>query len=302
MLPYYLIPSRRNLIYWIKLILVSSIIPFIMVYIDYLRGGGMHGRVQGAFTHPNILAFYSVFIVTVCIIILKQSKKYNFSPKARTAVKILIINALIILVLTETRSAWVALWGFLFLYGLIRNRRVLLLAILLPVLALAIPKVQERVVDLTHGNVAGGYRKLNSFAWRLEMWKTALPEAMKRPIGGWGLASFQPYSAKYFTNKQVAGLGAHNAFLEQFFECGIIGLIAFISLFAYYIKHFYKLALLSTGKERDKYLILCVYVVSYLVICFSDNLTYYLVFNWYFWFFLGLMAREAQLEKVSELK
>ena len=30
------------------------------------------------------------------------------------------------------------------------------------------------------------------------------------------------------------------------------------------------------------------YVASYIIICFSDNLGYYLVFNWYFWFFIGL--------------
>jgi len=33
-----------------------------------------------------------------------------------------------------------------------------------------------------------------------------------------------------------------------------------------------------------------------MVVCFGDNMLYYLSFNWYFWFFMGVMTRSAQLE------
>ena len=31
------------------------------------------------------------------------------------------------------------------------------------------------------------------------------------------------------------------------------------------------------------------YFISYVLICFADNLSYYLALNWYVWFFIALM-------------
>jgi hypothetical protein len=39
--------------------------------------------------------------------------------------------------------------------------------------------------------------------------------------------------------------------------------------------------------------LLFAYVLSYAMVSFSDNMLYYLAFNWYFWFFIGLSARSV---------
>ena len=35
--------------------------------------------------------------------------------------------------------------------------------------------------------------------------------------------------------------------------------------------------------------------ILYLVGCYTDNMLYYLAFNWYFWFFIGLVLKSQLL-------
>ena len=55
------------------------------------------------------------------------------------------------------------------------------------------------------------------------------------------------------------------------------------------VQKFFKNMRKAAGTEEARlWAISTAYVVGYMVICAADNLTYYLVFNWYVWFFIGL--------------
>lgn len=193
-----------------------------------------------------------------------------------------------------------AVWMCLLIYGLLSERRYLWAAMVLPFLAFLHPEVQNRVMDLFQGNTPGGYRKLNSFAWRKELWKSALPWIQERPWFGYGLASFKPTTLQFFKNAVGSGSGAHNTYLEIAFEMGLAGLLPFLLLFKEYVFRFFSAMKKLKGGLSKRYAIMVAFVLSYMIICTSDNLLHYLTFNWYFWFFTGLMLKSYFLDSANK--
>ena len=77
--------------------------------------------------------------------------------------------------------------------------------------------------------------------------------------------------------------GAHNVYVQWFFDAGVIGLCAYLFLYARMV-----LALKALFKaDRLASFITIAIVIVYLVVSSSDNMFGYLVFNWYFWFVVG---------------
>ena len=51
--------------------------------------------------------------------------------------------------------------------------------------------------------------------------------------------------------------------------------------------------------HEDEAAIALVGILGYLIVSFSDNMQYYLSFNWYFWFFCGLILASMGMETQS---
>ncbi len=283
---------------WLKVLLLASLLPMGMADVSLLGDPSMAGRVRGTFMHPNQLAFYLVFVLALCLYILTD-EQIRLGGFRKALLWVHMANAGILLLATKTRSAWVAAWWFLLLFGLLKQRKYLIVALVLPALALAMPSVKERAMEIFAESGRTAHGNLNSFAWRLEVWRSAWPEICKRPIAGHGLASFLPLSHGFFSLATERGVGAHNTYLEVAFETGMLGLLAFVGIFLGYLKELWKRMRAATGNEAVLYTIGVVYLVSYLVVCASDNLTYYLAFNWYFWFFIGLLIARSPMSEAK---
>jgi O-antigen ligase len=265
------------------------VIPAAYALVELATGGGHafgYGlRLKGTFTHPNIFAFYLVLIISLTLYMLKSGEKARQIEKS-IALSLYMILLLALLVMTQTRSAWIACFALFVIYSLIFERRYLVYLALVPVVALFIPSVQERLLDLNAGNEYVQYANLNSFAWRRLIWETGLKwMSPSHYFFGYGLESFRPYSLVFFpmANATGYGSGAHNVYVECLFELGVIGLLAYLFLFG-------RLMLMLRPMfaiERLAGFISFAVILSYLIVCFSDNMLGYLSFNWYFWFFVG---------------
>jgi O-antigen ligase len=163
--------------------------------------------------------------------------------------------------------------------------------ILAPFIALLIPDVQERVMDLARDNDFGanGYGRLNSYAWRKQIWTNAINWMSEtRYLFGYGVSSFIHYSTEFGManafEKQKFEINAHSVYVQMFFELGILGVISFIYLI------YSHLQALFTLYRRNKLLIFTVVVllIEFLFESYSDNMMDYLIFNWYLWFVVGL--------------
>ena len=300
-LPYALIKNARDQKFWLKVLLGASILGCFFAYLNFIKGGthsadaSALNRISGTFSHPNILALFILFSI-VLVFYLLESGALGENRLVRTALFSYEIALFVIFLATKTRSVWFAGWIFFALYGLLRDRKYLILALVIPVLLFLIPPIQVRILDLfshTHGDFESG---LNSFAWRQLLWKNSLEEVKNHFVLGQGLASFIPVSIRFLGAGVSKGIGAHNTYLQVIFETGFLGLCAFLGIFYSVVR-----AILTGARSvfalSVKQTIALLFLAGYAVACFGDNLLYYLSYNWYFWFFLGMLTRPIQVHE-----
>jgi O-antigen ligase len=282
----YVVKTREDFTKWLKIIFCSCLIPIMYGVVTIIRPVGYYlseHRLASTFAHPNILAFYSVLMILVGFYLWK-SQQLSEKSLLKKLLPFIVLAMVGMLLLTQTRSAWVAFFAFFTFYALFIERKYIPVLLVLPVIGLAIPEIRDRVLDLTSGNQVVAYAKLNSYAWRKYLWDSALHwMQVSKYLTGYGADAFLHYSPMFFplsTNKPTA---AHNVYVQTFFDLGIFGTLAYIWLFLKAGQTILKNVL------HDKLLktIALISIASYLMYSYSDNLLGYLNFNWYFWFFLG---------------
>lgn len=302
---FYFVQTPADFRKCVKLVLWSSAIPALYAPVDVLFNAGAGGpegfRLQSTFTHPNIMAFYLTLIISLTLFVLKD-RASKASTAGRFGLTLYMVYLFGLLVLTQTRSAWIACLVMFVAYALLFERRYLIYLLALPVIALMVPEIRDRLVDLGSGNEAVGYAKLNSFAWRLRIWESGLQwmEPL-RYVYGYGVDGFRNYSTTFFEAANKIQWGAHNVYVQWFFDTGALGLLAYLWLYgrtAFFIRQLAR-------RDRLAAFIAIAIVIVYLVVSSSDNMFGYLVFNWYFWFIVGAacaLAAGAHTRQPGEAK
>jgi O-antigen ligase len=284
--PFYLKECRKNLGYCALFIILSSVLPALYGFVDFAMGGGggeLAGRIQSTFDHPNIFAFYLVFVISLVLYLLKGTV-VKFSAGQRLLLFAYMVALFTLLLLTKTRSAWAACLFVFAVYGVVFERRFLIYLVVVTGLLLLVPAIQDRLMDLMQGNQRLQFETLNSYAWRKSIWEAGLGwmKLADMPMG-YGLESFRYYSEAFFPMAGTMRPGAHSVYVQWFFEAGLVGLLCSIWLF------YRLLAMLKTGYRKDRLgtVIVITIVFEYLVMSYSDNMLGYISFNWYFWFLMG---------------
>lgn len=284
---FYVVRTQEDFRYMVRLIIASSIIPVLygIVSIGLNAGGGFSNfRLQSTFTHPNILAFYLTLVISLGLYVLK-SPTFKLSPLQRYGFVAYMGVLFLLLLLTQTRSAWAACFLLFVMYGVLFERRYLAYILVLCCLALLVPSVQQRLLDLDAGNTVATYAKLNSFAWRVYLWESALKwMTSSRYLIGYGVESFGYYASIFFPLAGNVEWKAHNVFVQLFFDVGAVGLVAYLAVFYQCFRALIRLY----PKDRLAGGILICTLVEYFVVSASDNMLGYLAFNWYFWIVIGM--------------
>jgi O-antigen ligase len=267
-------------------IVASSVVP-VGAALSQVAAAGLGAlatnRVQGTFTHPNILAFYLAFVISVAFY---QLKSPLFKDGAwRKALLALWMGALIAMLLcTQTRSAWLACILMFVLFGVFFERRYLLYLLAICCLALLVEPIRDRIIDMSAPAVETSQTKLDSFRWRVELWQAGLGwMEFKHYFLGYGIGAFSANAPLFFDHGDGFHWDAHNVYVQWFFDVGLVGLACYVWI------HGRILYLLRPLAQVDRMLsfIIAITVISYLTVSFSDNMMFYLAFNWYYWLFLG---------------
>lgn len=304
-IPFFLINSRQTRIHWLKHLVWASFLPILAADVDLLRGGTVNWsgmRVMGTFPHPNMLGFYTTLVIALIFLVLKNNE-FIWSKRIRWILKGFLLNAFLLLLFTKTRNAWFACWFFFFIYGLVKERRYLFFTLALPPLLLFIPEFSYRIIEIFQGEtVVGGSDpdQLNSWAWRVHIWKDAMVWILRNPLIGYGFTAFKTLSPIFSEFLGGQQFGAHNVYVEILFETGILGLLAYCAIYFNVIQRCLAGLKSSTQSVSQESAILLAYVISYLVVCIGDNIQYYLVFNWYVWFFIGCMLVPVSAENTDK--
>ncbi|MGA1046624.1 MAG: hypothetical protein ACO3UU_01320 [Minisyncoccia bacterium] len=115
---YVLIKSKKDCINFIKVVIMSSIIPVIIGYLQLLNGTGLYtnpgfeNRIAGTFGHPNVLGYFLLIIIALMVYLFFE-KNIIAKPKFKYMFILYGILSVILLISTYTRGAWIGLFVFL---------------------------------------------------------------------------------------------------------------------------------------------------------------------------------------------
>jgi O-antigen ligase len=263
----------------VDVLLLSSIVPLLYGVYEAATGFNSEFRAQSTFPHSNIFAFY-LLILMGGIVYKMYNRSASRSAVVTTVYICLLLAAVAFLLLTQTRSAWIAFAVMFGIIALFVDRRLLLATVLIPALLL-VPAVQSRLEDTSSSTDVAQGEALSSYAWRQRLWEQAFDDLEGHAVFGKGLGSFHINSGVFsdFTIADGSTTEAHNAYVQTIYESGWVGMAAFALVFLSCIASLLKFW--RVARREAAIGIAC--LTAMMIVNYSDNTPYYLAYNWYAW-------------------
>ncbi|MEA2113742.1 MAG: O-antigen ligase family protein [Patescibacteria group bacterium] len=312
-LAYKLIESQKDWLLLLKIILISYIVPGAFAFIQLIGGFGLpddfggFNRIYGTFTHPNLFAFYTFFILGLILTLIltknsllprrsglnsESSPFLSFpaiSRKHRSNVICLQIAAIILTLLllaTYTRSALACLMIFILIFGIFKYRKLLLGSLMFFALLYLFSDIfQQRIWELISLDPYG------SVIWRFRLWRDIIPVSLWQPWLGYGSGTFNQL-VEYYRGFKWGSLEAHNDYLKIFVENGILGLATYLWLIVVLLFSLSKKFIKSIGKEKIMALGIFTICLSLFIASFFDNILRTTALQWNLWILLGAWLRQ----------
>lgn len=207
--------TRNHLM--LKVFVIAGVVAAIIGIAKY--GFGFESRASS--TTSGYYTFGMYLTVLVGIMLALNQQKEIFPKKWFFIISISL--AMIALMFTFNRIHWLATAVLILVYGIYKNRRVLIAAVSAAGLMLIIfPSVLQRAATLLN--------PLSHTSERVTIWQGAIKIYDERIFFGFGLDTFSfifPLKAE-LVDRGISNW--HNDFLQMYMECGVVGLIIFIYL------------------------------------------------------------------------
>ncbi|MFH1246301.1 MAG: O-antigen ligase family protein [Candidatus Liptonbacteria bacterium] len=214
-------------------------------------------RFQGSLGNPAYVAPYLMFAIFYALYYW-YSKKEGKAPWKLVSVIGLVVVFLIFFVLSQTRGAFLGLAAALFIFALyvgfsdsrMRKKAAVGLLVLI-VLGAGVYAFRKPLVDR---NVPGSRFLTISLSdqtaqTRFWTWGSAWKGFLDRPLLGWGPENFSTVFDKYFDtrhfnpnqNTETWFDHAHSVIFDYLAATGLLGFLAYLSIFAAYYYEFFKM-------------------------------------------------------------
>jgi O-antigen ligase len=299
-LGFFLFRGSRPLTTLIRVLIFSSLIPTLAALWQALNGQGVFDgerlRVNGTFVHPNMLAFYLVFVATLSLFIFLTLKKQAVEKYVYLVLAFPLLAALI---LTYTRGAWLCLFFILFWIGLKRFRLFLTTALLLLAMFYVVaPPFQERL------NSLASFSASDSTVWRLDLWRDALSYTPGHLAVGYGPGT-APLVIGQYRSYVLGSSEPHNDYIKLLLEVGIFGLVAYVWLAIGLLRRLYQgYRQEKFSRRRLLFLFMLIFSASLFLFSAGDNILKDSSLQWSFWalngalLYAGLQAKCAKADMV----
>jgi O-antigen ligase len=291
-----LISDNKDLSRLIKAIIASAFFPAILAIYQFATGTGItlaeegiYNRSFGTFSHPNILAFYLLIPLSLCLLV------FLVGDKKKTGILwhgFWAITFFMAMVSTYTRGAWLGFMLIVLVLGIVRYRAFLVVAsIVLVVAYFTAEPIQTRLNEISHVSPYG------SIQWRFDLWKDSFDYGQQKPILGYGAGAADDVILKNRGN-QFGSVYPHNDYLKIFLEEGILGVLAYlliiISLLSLLWRQYRK-----ANKPNIKTLIFLILILCLSIYATSagDNVIRNTSMQWSLWVLLGGLFAAQKLKK-----
>lgn len=195
-----------------------------------------------AFGFNHTPTFYGSFMLMQLPILIYMAQLKILPTLWKKLAAVTAFLSLICLVLSMTRGAWLAFVMVIVIFVVLEKRFRRLtakicagLTIIFLIVLFVSPTIQDRLATMTDTN-------FQSNTERVLMWKAAAEIFCDYPITGVGQKMFVNAYNKYYITREAKEIGhtqPHNNFLQRASEGGLIGLSAFIGLYAYFFWKFF---------------------------------------------------------------
>lgn len=180
---------------------------------------GNVARVSATFDTGNAFSRY------LLVMMIMLAALHRWLPKPLRIVAFCVQAMMgVYMVLTYTRSSWLALVLAVLVLGALQSRKLLIGFFVVMLLSLAAaPTIVARFSDLVNGKDTGQVQvsgEGNSLSWRVHQWTTVVGLANANPVTGIGLGVTQEIAD---TGKQP-----HNDFVRAYVETGLVGFLAYL--------------------------------------------------------------------------
>lgn len=238
-------------------------------WVDYEQFPDLKFRVFSTLENPNLLAG---FLVTMMSIAAGLGCRADMLRRRAMFLGVAAIMG-VCLVLTYSRGAWLSVLAVVAVFGVLYNRKILWLILLLPLLSLFSHDVLlERLMSIMNPTDT-------SSTLRLALWESTVAMIADHPIFGIGWGAYwmvYPNYDFFINNASTRIVHAHNMYLNIAAEIGIPGLLAFLAITYGHIKTAAKLM----NSLADKYTSgLLMGIAAGLVGLMINGLTDYIMFN-----------------------
>lgn len=278
--------NRRQLVGAITVLAISIAGPS-----GYAVFQGLSGEVRAGaqFSHVNRLAFF--LDIYIPLLYVATIEKDLLPRKCRIFTGAVLAVAILALVYTGTRGAWLAVGLTFMAYALlkIRDNKKLGIALCLVFVILASALLSSEPVRDRFATIFNPQFSSNSE--RVLIWESAVAMWRDYPLTGVGLNNFKKMEEIYLSplHKEPFHNHAHNIFLNFLAETGLVGLIGFLSLFACIL---YRMALHSRSPLMTAALLItCNLLLHGLV----DYNFYHRASMQAYWFVMGLSIASAKI-------
>ncbi len=248
-------------------------------------------RLASTFLDPNFTGAYLVLTLTLIL----SRILYGPPSSASGGLRVVFGGAVVFvaLILTFSRSAWLMFAVVMGVMGVLKSRKLLILALIAFLSAYAlVPRVQTRI--------AGGVDPDDSARARIASWKDTLEIVQDHPVIGVGFNAFRYAQARYgfFDFREPlggrAGAGSDSSLMLVLAATGAVGLFAFLLLG---FKALWPLAPFSGGKKCGVNLTVLAGFAGLLAESnFINSLFYPWIMIW-MWTMAALAGRQVQNSK-----
>lgn len=241
-------------------------------------------RVFSTLENPNLLAGFLVTMMAIAAGLGYKSPENKY--KVIYSVLVILFGGC--LILTYSRGAWLSVLAIVAMYGVLCNRKVFWLLLLLPVIAFfAHDALLERFMSIMNPTDT-------SSTLRLALWESTVAMIMNNPFFGIGWGAYwmvYPDYDFFINNANTKIFHAHNMYLNVAAEIGIPGLITFLSIIYGHLR----LALISlreSGRDWSSGLMLGIVgaIFGLIVNGFTDYVLFNIQLSMLFWLLNALIV------------
>ncbi|RCW45010.1 O-antigen ligase [Halanaerobium sp. MA284_MarDTE_T2] len=214
-------------------LLFSSIISVIYGYYEYFFANLKRAdSFTSSLALGNFMAVYTFFF----IIYIFWGK--NIKNSTRVLFSFFSMIYFILLLLTKTRGAWLAFIFGIIVLGLLKDKRIIIVFLILLLTFFIILPEQYINRFKSSFNIQYNLKNNRSNSIRIGLWMTSIKMFLDHPINGVG---YDQYKNQYISNYKIEGINpfshAHNNILQIVAELGLFGLLSFVYLMWMVIKN-----------------------------------------------------------------